>query len=247
MTTATTPTSSTPRFNAGKSIGVTVIVLALLGGGWYVSANRVPRPENASDFRPDPGGRRGGFFMGNAQRGQGFTVTPTVREPVSVGPRIVTARAEDMTLSCTLRADGNWTINVSFNGESLGGREEQQLLRAVRRTVESKQPPASLKLTDAQRSQLAAIPLSPPELTADQLKQLTDLLNQSQKLKANAPEMAGIKASLVAVAAQIKAIDREAAKAKHAERDAKFRSILSADQINNLLGANPARPAPAAQ
>lgn len=211
------------------------MLLCLLAGGWYLASNRVPRPESAADFRPDPGGRRGGFAFGNDGRNR-VNIAPSPREPVNIGPRIVTVRDQDLTLSCTQRNASDWTINISFGGSPLATREQLRLLRAARRIVDSRQPPTSLHLTDAQRTDLAAISFAPPEINPDQLKRLTDLLDQSQKLKANAPEMAGIKTSLLALVGEIKTVDREAAKAKHAERDARLRTILSAEQITNLLG-----------
>lgn len=223
----------TSKLNVGRSLGAAVVLAVLLGGGAYLYATRIPRPENANDFRPDPGGWRGGFFANGPGRGR---MSPAPRDPIAIAPRVVTIRSDDLTLSCTLRTDKTWNLNTSFGSEPLAERDQLQLLRAIRRTLDTKQPPASLHLTDAQRSSLAAISLAPPEITDDQLKQLTDLLNQSQKLTANAPEMAGIKASLASLAAQIKAADRAQAKARYTERDAKFRAILSAEQIDALLG-----------
>lgn len=240
MSTATPSTSFASKLHPGRSVTAIVAAVLLVGGGAYLYTNRIPRPASAGDFRPDPGGRGGGRFFANAP---GVVQRP--RDPVSVAPRTVSVRDGDMTISSQLRSEGDWNIYVSFKGESLGGADAQRLFLAVRRTVQSKQPPASLKMTDAQRAALAAVPLEPLELTPAQHRQLVDLLNQSQKLTANAPEMATIKSSLQALAAQVKTVDQGALKAKYAERDAKFRSILSAEQIDTLLGArtNNRRPA----
>ena len=237
MTTTSTGTSTLSRLNPGRSLAAIVMIAVLLGGGWYAYLSRIPRPESAADFRPDPGarGRGGGIFGG--QRGNAPMVAPRQREPVTVQPRIVTIRDDEMTISSQLRADSNWNIFIAFRGESLGGADAQRLFLAVRRTVEAKQPPDSLKLTAQQRAALAAIPLTPLELSPEQHKELVDLLNQTQKLAANPPEMAPVKARLQGLAAQIKTVDRVSTKAKYAERDAKFRSILSAEQIETLLGA----------
>jgi hypothetical protein len=241
MSTSATATSTTPKFHTGRSAAAIALALLLGAGGWWMYSGSIPRPANANDFRPDPGNRRGGTFFG------GNTPIIRPRDPVTISPRVVTIRDGAMTISSSLRSDANWNIYVSFNGESLGGPEAQRLMLAVRRTVDAKQPSPSLKLTDAQRAQLAAVPTTPLELSAEQLKQLTDLLNQSQKLVANSPEQGGIKTSLQALAAQVKAVDQGAIKARYAERDAKFRSILTKEQIDSLLGVRQIRnPTPAA-
>ncbi len=245
MSSATVPTSPPARRNQTGLIAGAVIILVAAVAGWWIYAQSVPRPSSANDFRADPG-NRGGWFANARQPG----VVPRPNDPVTFRPLSVTVRDGELGITSSKRTDNNWNIYVSFNGESLGGADAQRLMLAVRRVLDSKVPPANLKLTVDQRTRLAAIPLTPLELSDDQLKQLTDLLNQSQKLTANSPELAPIKQSLQALAAQVKGIDKEAVKAKYAERDAKFRSILNEEQISSLLGgatrATPTAAPPAA-
>jgi hypothetical protein len=61
-------------------------------------------------------------------------------------------------------------------------------------------------------------------------------LNQSQNTGISGADLASVKQSLLGIAAQTKAVDKAAVKAKYEARDAKFRSILSPDQVDTLLG-----------
>lgn len=233
MTTASAASSGGSAGKLRRFVGTGILALVVAGVAWWAFANALPRPENARDFRPDPGANRGGNWTLNAPPANAV-VRP--RDPVTVLPRIVTIRDGDMTVSCSMRSDAKWNIYVSFGGESLGGAEAQRLTLAVRRVLDVKTPPANLKLTDEQRAKLKAISLTPLELSDDQLRQLTDLLDQSQKLTANAPQMTPIKQSLQQLAGQVKGADRAAIKQKYADRDAQLRAILSAEQVNTMMG-----------
>lgn len=225
----TTSDKPAPRFAPIQFAGAAVAILLLAGGGWWTFSQSLPRPENAGDFRPDSGGRRGGNNL-FAPRNN------APRDPVTVMPSVVTVRDGDIVCSANKRNDASWNINVRFNGESLADRDAGRLMLAVRRVLDMRNPPAALKLTPEQKSALNAVPLEPLEFDASQFKQFVDLLNQSQKLAVNAPEMTPIKEQLKSAIAAIKDVDRAAVKAGYAERDAKLRSILSAAQIETLLG-----------
>lgn len=237
MATATA-TSSHGTANAGRwqrFIGAGILALVVGGVAWWSFANALPRPSSARDFRPDPGSGRS--FGNYSISLPGANPAPRPRETVTVLPRIVTIRDGDMTISSSLRGDAKWNIYITFAGESLGGEEARRLALGIRRLVlDARTPPAGLKLTDDQRAKLQSVSLAPLELSDDQLRQLTDQLNESQKLSANAPGLAPIRQALAQLAAQVKGADRAAIKRKYAERDAKLREIFTPEQIGVLTG-----------
>lgn len=225
---------------AGKklaSIAAVVALAALLGvGAWGAYKMVVPAAPMAvgNDFRPDPAW------------GARFRVRPPAAPPapVVVSPgQVITVRAPDLILNATGRPDGSWRLN--FRGTPAPDAQAVELLRQRARVVDMKRPPADLKLTEAQRSALAAIPSTPPELTEASAARIVELCKQLVKLPAADAKAAPLRTELESIVVAAAKGDRQAVLRTYMERATQVRSILTPPQIQTLLTGAAPKPAAA--
>jgi hypothetical protein len=229
-------------FVIGASIAALVVLTALLGGGaWagYQAYVRSTPQAVGNDFLPDPsfgGGRRARVAQNAAPR-----------PPVEVLPgQVIRVSTAGLMLNATGRPDGSWRLNFYHRG---GGpapdAQAAELLSLYRRKIiEPKRPAAELKLTDAQKSALAALPANPPELAQADADRAIELCKQLVKTPAADAKAQPLKQELEQIVQAAAKGDRGAIVATYAQRAQQIRTILSPEQVQTLL-TGAAKPAAA--
>lgn len=245
-------TTPNPARNAGEaprrraaSIAALAVLTAVLGGGaWagYQSFARSAPQAVGNDFVPDQpwSGRR-------ARSAQAAAPRP----PVEVLPgQVIRVNTAGLMLNATGRPDGTWRLNFFHRGAGPApDAQSVELLSLYRRKiVEPKKPAADLKLTDAQKSALLAMPTNPPELAQAAADRAVELCRQLVKIPAADAKAQPLKQELEQIVQSAAKGDRKAMAATYAERAQQIRTILSAEQVQTLLAgtAKPAAPKPAA-
>lgn len=236
------PAEGLPPKRAASLAALVALVAVIAGGGWgaYHALVKSAPMAIGNDFQPDP----------LRYNWRARAAAPAVQQAVVVSPgQVVTVRASGLVLNATGRPDGSWRLNFLHRGSGPAPDPQAvELLNHRRRILEAKRPPADLKLTDAQRSALAAMPSNPPELaqpTADRAIEICKLL---VKMTAADAKAAPLKSELEQIVTAAGKGDRAAIVATYAQRATQIRAILSPEQVQALLTgvARPATPKPAA-